>query len=78
MKTIKIGNSQGIIIPKRFIKKYGLTGEIEIVEQRQGILIKKVGNTREGWGDAFKMAVKSGEYEQLVPDVLDDDYTEGY
>lgn len=76
MKTIKIGNSQGVIIPKRFIKKYGLTGEIELIEQDQGILIKKAGNPREGWSDAFKAAADSGEYEQIAPDVLDDDFSE--
>jgi antitoxin MazE len=84
MKTLKItkltdiGNSKGIILPKQLIQKYELSDKIEISESEKGILISKAKNPREGWGEAFRKAVHEQDYEQLIPDVLDDDPLDEY
>ena len=77
MKTIKIGNSYGIIIPKILLEKYDLRNRVCLVETQEGLLLKKVENPREGWAEAFRKANQRGEFED-IPDVLDDDAFEEY
>lgn len=79
MTTLKrIGNSQGVIIPKRIIEKYGLVGQIDLVETEEGILLKRARDPHQGWEEAFQHAVDHGQFEQLAPDILDDDIIEDY
>lgn len=81
MSTVKlanVGNSKGVIIPKRLLRKYGIYENVEMIEVEGGILITQTQNPREGWGAAFKQAVESGQYETIIPDVLDDDIIDDY
>lgn len=77
-KLANVGNSKGVILPKRLLRKYGISESVEIVEAEGGILITQTKNPREGWGLAFKEAVETGQYERLIPDVLDDDIIDDY
>ncbi len=77
-KLANVGNSKGVIIPKRLLKKYGISEHIAIVEAEAGILITQAKNPREGWGIAFKQAVETGQYETITSDILDDDIMEDY
>jgi antitoxin MazE len=56
MKTriIKIGNSQGIRIPKLYIEQSGLGGEVELEVQDKEIIIRSVGHPRQEWSEAFR------------------------
>ena len=56
MKTnlIQIGNSRGIRIPKSLIEQYQLSGEIELVPSKSGLLITSSSKPRDGWEKAFK------------------------
>ncbi len=61
-KLIQIGNSQGIRIPKAFIKQAGLDGvdlELEVVPQ--GLLIKPFKQARANWQEAIKTAISKQE-----------------
>ena len=81
MATVKlsnIGNSKGLILQKRLLKKYRLSESVEIIEQDGGILLRKPDSPREGWAEAFRRGMDEEEYEQLVPDFLDDDVIEEY
>jgi antitoxin MazE len=53
-KLIQIGNSKGIRIPKAVIEKYQLLDELEIIESKEGFLIKPVSKVRDGWDEIFK------------------------
>jgi antitoxin MazE len=53
-RIIKIGNSQGIRIPKLFLKQTGLAEEVEIEALENQIVIRPVTSIREGWDEAFK------------------------
>lgn len=77
MKTVKIGNSFGVIIPKPLLEKYDLKNGVNLVETEAGLLLKKVENRREGWAEAFRKANEKGEFED-IPDILDDDVFEEY
>jgi antitoxin MazE len=56
MKTnlIQIGNSKGIRIPKSLIEQYQLSGEIELIPSKDGLLITASSKPRNGWEEIFK------------------------
>ncbi|MBU4316798.1 MAG: AbrB/MazE/SpoVT family DNA-binding domain-containing protein [Proteobacteria bacterium] len=57
---VKIGNSQGIRIPKAVIEQTQLEGkELEFKIIDDGLLIKPVKKPREGWKEQFDNALKS-------------------
>lgn len=72
MKTAirKMGNSQGILIPKPFLMQTGLDiGEVEIQVQDDAIVIRKPRRQpREGWAEACRtIAASSAEQPILWP-----------
>jgi antitoxin MazE len=63
MKTtlIPIGNSRGVRIPKPFIEKCGLEGELEIDIADGAVLIRSQRKARAGWAEAFKQMAREGD-----------------
>jgi antitoxin MazE len=63
MKTtlIPIGNSRGVRIPKPFIEKCGLEGELEIDIVDGAVLIRAPQRARGGWAVAFKHMAREGD-----------------
>lgn len=53
-KIIKIGNSQGVRIPKPIIEQSGLEGEIELLLRDNEIILKAVEEPRVEWDSSFK------------------------
>lgn len=53
-KLIKIGNSQGIRLPKRIISKYGLGKSVLLAETEDGILIYAAKSEKLSWEDTYK------------------------
>ena len=53
-KLIKIGNSQGIRLPKRIISKYGLGSSVLLEETEDGILIYATKSEKLSWEDTYK------------------------
>ena len=51
---IKIGNSQGIRIPKIVLDHAGITQEIELEVHTDHMLIRPVRRSRDGWEAAFR------------------------
>jgi hypothetical protein len=48
-KIVKIGNSRGIRLPKAILEASGLEGEVELVMQKEGVLIRSARHPRDGW-----------------------------
>jgi antitoxin MazE len=71
MKTriVRIGNSQGIRIPKLFLEQAGLQGEVEILVDKSSLVIRPVKQPREGWSQAFQEMSRRGEDKLLDPDM---------
>lgn len=67
MKTriIRIGNSQGIRIPKPLLEQTGLTEDVELEVQADAIVIRSARAVREGWGAAFRRMAEAGDDELL-------------
>ena len=80
---IKIGNSQGIRLPKSIIQQANLSNknlEFEVVEN--GLLIKPIeDNPRKNWEDNIKQVLASHKNEDdkaLLTEFLDDSDLEDY
>ena len=56
-KIIRIGNSQGVRIPKPLIEESGITGEIEMILRDNEIILRPADTIRKDWEASFeKMA----------------------
>ena len=53
-RIVKIGNSQGIRIPKPLLEQTGIMDDVELEVEQNQIIIRPVQNPRAGWDDAFK------------------------
>ena len=60
-RIVKIGNSQGIRIPKPLIEEAGLDGEVEIRVQDDSLVISPLRRPRAGWSAAFEKMAASGD-----------------
>ena len=63
MKTniIRIGNSQGIRIPKIVLEQTQLEGEVELEVKDRQILIRPVARPRKDWALKFKTMAEKGD-----------------
>ena len=63
MKTriIRIGNSQGIRIPKLYLQQSGLGQEVELEVQDSAIVIRSTQHPRQGWVEAFLAMAEHGD-----------------
>ena len=52
-RIVKIGNSQGIRIPKPWLEGSGIQDEVELRVEGTQLIIKPIENTRKGWEVAF-------------------------
>ncbi|HKI44369.1 MAG TPA: AbrB/MazE/SpoVT family DNA-binding domain-containing protein [Balneolales bacterium] len=64
-KLIRIGNSQGVRIPKPLIKESGLSEEIEMILRDNEIVLRSAERTRKNWDQSFKEMAKKGD-DQLI------------
>ena len=67
MKTriVRIGNSQGIRIPKPLLDETGLQGEVEIHSEEDSLVIRPAKQPRSGWAAAFQEMARRGEDRML-------------
>ncbi len=60
-RIVKIGNSQGIRIPKPLLEQSGITTDVEMEVQKRQITIRPVQSVRSGWDDAFKTMAQNDD-----------------
>lgn len=65
-RVIKIGNSQGLRIPKPILEQTGIMEDVEIEVEKSQIIIRPVKNDREGWDAAFKIMGQKGDDEPII------------
>ena len=53
-RVIKIGNSQGIRIPKPILEQTGIMEDVELEVKKNQIIIRPISNPRVGWDLAFQ------------------------
>lgn len=69
-RVIKIGNSQGVRIPKPILEQTGIMDDVEIEVEKNQIIIRPVKHFREGWDAAFKKMRARGDDQLIVDDAL--------
>ena len=60
-QIIRIGNSQGIRIPKTLLEDGKLSGEVELELHEEGILIRSLQKPRANWDVAFRAIADSDD-----------------
>ena len=68
---VRIGNSQGIRIPKVVLEQTHLKGEVELEVRDQQILIRAVRKPRQDWGKKFRLMAERGDDRLLDSYVVD-------
>lgn len=58
---IRIGNSQGIRIPKILLQQSHLGTEVELDVEDEKIIISSASHPRQGWEDKFKLMAERGD-----------------
>jgi antitoxin MazE len=69
-KLIRIGNSQGVRIPRPVIEQAGLNGEIELTVESGALVLRGVRSVREGWAAAYASMAEQGDDILLDADEL--------
>ncbi|WP_103664132.1 AbrB/MazE/SpoVT family DNA-binding domain-containing protein [Gracilimonas amylolytica] len=60
-KIIRIGNSQGVRIPKPLIEESGITKEIEMILRDNEIVLRSAETIRKGWDSSFKKMAEQSD-----------------
>jgi antitoxin MazE len=58
----KMGNSQGVLIPKPILAQVGLEEEVDMQVENDAIVLRRPQkNLREGWAEAAEAIAKAGD-----------------
>jgi antitoxin MazE len=76
ISIIQIGNSKGIRFSKTMIEKYNLRDKVDLILEKDQIVIKPLTSRRKGWEKAFKEMSEQGDDRLLFNDVFDDENPE--
>ncbi len=68
-RLIRIGNSQGIRIPKALVEQAGLRDTVEIRLEESRLVISAVQHPRSGWEEAFQ--VMAAQHDDALLDAKD-------
>lgn len=68
MKTriVRIGNSQGVRIPKLLIERSNLSEEVELTAQDNQIIIRSARQPRADWENSFREMAARGDDQLLA------------
>ena len=60
-RIVKIGNSQGVRIPKLLLERSNLAEEVELEAEDDRIIIRSTKQTRQDWESAFRAMAERGD-----------------
>jgi antitoxin MazE len=70
VSIVRIGNSQGIRIPKVVLEQTRLKGEVELEVRDQQILIRAATKPRQDWGRKFRIMAAKGDDKLLDSEAI--------
>jgi antitoxin MazE len=76
VSVIKIGNSKGIRLSKTVLEKYDIRGSVDLIMDKDQIILKPISEPRKGWEKAFREMANSEDDRLLINDVFDDENLE--
>ncbi|MCF6171268.1 MAG: AbrB/MazE/SpoVT family DNA-binding domain-containing protein [Bacteroidales bacterium] len=71
LSIIQIGNSKGFRLSKTLIEKYNIKDKVELILEKEHIILKPIASPRKGWEEAFKEMNENGDDQLLFNDVFD-------
>jgi antitoxin MazE len=69
-RVVKIGNSQGIRIPKPLLERFNLSDEIELLVKDGLLVIRPAFHPRARWEEQCRLMAKRGDDRLLDPEVI--------
>jgi antitoxin MazE len=60
-RLVKIGNSQGIRIPKLVLDQLNLSADIELEVQDDQLIVRPGSRPRADWADQFRLMAEQGD-----------------
>lgn len=69
-RIVRIGNSQGIRIPKPIIEQLGFAEEVELEIFPDQLVVRSVHVPRFGWDEQFRAMAEAGDDQLLDDDVV--------
>jgi antitoxin MazE len=69
-RVIKIGNSQGIRIPKLLLEQSGIQGNVNIEVRDDRLIITAASGVRAGWAEAFAQVANTEDEDILLDNVM--------
>lgn len=66
---IKIGNSQGVRLPKTLLAMSGIENDVEIAVIDGTITIRAAKKAREGWAESFQAMAVAGDDQLIDPPI---------
>jgi len=73
VSVINIGNSKGIRLSKTILEKYNINDKVELILEKDYIILKPKAEPRKGWEKAFKKMHENGDVQLLIDDVFEDE-----
>lgn len=67
---VRIGNSQGIRIPKVVLEQTRLHGEVDLEVKDENIIISPIKKPRQDWDRQFKLMAERGDDKLLDSEVV--------
>jgi antitoxin MazE len=70
---IQIGNSKGLRLNKQLLEQYKISDKVELVLEKDQIIIRPLKQVRAGWENAFREMSKNNDDQLLMNDVFEDE-----
>ena len=64
-RVVRIGNSQGLRIPKAVIEQCNLHGAVDLIVQQGQLVVRSAAKARAGWNEAFEEMHGHGDDELI-------------
>ena len=68
-RIVRIGNSQGVRIPKPLLEQAGIEEDVELILEEGAIIIRNLPQPRQGWAESFRSISASGDDLQLLEEM---------
>jgi len=70
---IQIGNSKGLRLNKQLLEQYQIVDRVELILEKDQIILKPINKPRKGWDEKFKEMAKTGDGQLQIDDVFEDE-----
>jgi antitoxin MazE len=73
ISVIAIGNSKGIRLSKTLLEKYSIQDSVELILEKDCIVLKPSSTSRKGWDKAFQKMHDRKDDQLFINDMFDDE-----